>query len=315
MILVIGESNDITTNNVVEWLNHYKIDYKRVNFSDFTSLNYLRISNEFCSIKVEGIDAANIRAVWHRRGGFNFLPSKIRNNYKLQQYLKKEERSLLKSLEDLLGDKLDYIGSYHQEVENYKIDYLYIAQKLNIKIPETLITTSKSELLSFFNSYDEIITKDIRYPIHLKLDEFQVFSTGTFIVSKKMINLMNEEFTPVLVQEKIDKIYEIRVFFFKEKLFTMAILSQNDAKTTIDYRNYNKEKPNRNVPVLLPEKIKSKVKKFIINSKLSTGSIDLIVDKYNQYVFLEVNPQGQLDWVSQNCNYYIEKYIANYLAN
>ena len=90
----------------------------------------------------------------------------------------------------------------------------------------------------------------------------------------------------------------------------MAIFSQNDKKTTLDYRNYNDEKPNRNVPVIIPKKIENKIFKMIKQLKLRTCSIDFIVSKNNKYFFLEVNPMGQLDWVSKNCNYYIEKQIA-----
>jgi len=28
-----------------------------------------------------------------------------------------------------------------------------------------------------------------------------------------------------------------------------------------------------------------------------------------------VNPQGQVDWLSKNCNYYVEKYIAEQLTD
>jgi glutathione synthase/RimK-type ligase-like ATP-grasp enzyme len=48
---------------------------------------------------------------------------------------------------------------------------------------------------------------------------------------------------------------------------------------------------------------------------MKSGSIDLIVDENNDYIFLEVNPIGQFAQVSIPCNYYIEEYIANYLIN
>ena len=50
-------------------------------------------------------------------------------------------------------------------------------------------------------------------------------------------------------------------------------------------------------------------------SNLDTGSIDIVVTKKEEYVFLEVNPVGQFGWVSSNCNYYLEEKVANYLMN
>lgn len=313
MILVIGDANDITTNTAMEWILHYTSDVKRINFSDFTPLNGLKLSNDSCNVQLANIHAHAIRKVWHRRGSARFLPNRLRGNTNLYTYLKKEEDSLLKSLEDILADTTDYIGSYHKEVENYKIDYLLKAKECDIRIPDTLITTSKKELKSFFDEYAQIITKDIRYGIKVIQQEYGMYSAGTFIVDQDIIASIDSEFAPTLVQEKIEKKYEVRVFFFKDTLYPMAILSQNDTQTAIDYRNYNREKPNRNVPFLLPVKIEKKIQHFIKLSGLSTGSIDLIVDPSDEYTFLEVNPQGQLDWVSKNCNYYIEKDIAENL--
>ena len=47
---------------------------------------------------------------------------------------------------------------------------------------------------------------------------------------------------------------------------------------------------------------------------LETASVDLI---YNgkEFVFLEVNPVGQFDYVSVHGNYLIEEYIAKELIN
>jgi D-alanine-D-alanine ligase-like ATP-grasp enzyme len=48
---------------------------------------------------------------------------------------------------------------------------------------------------------------------------------------------------------------------------------------------------------------------------LDTGSIDMILDRKNEYVFLEVNPTGQFGWLSKSCNYYIEKEVAKHMLS
>jgi hypothetical protein len=40
----------------------------------------------------------------------------------------------------------------------------------------------------------------------------------------------------------------------------------------------------------------------------------MLVTKENQFVFLEVNPDGQFGMVPHPCNYFIEREIANVLA-
>jgi glutathione synthase/RimK-type ligase-like ATP-grasp enzyme len=191
---------------------------------------------------------------------------------------------------------------------------LLIAKKNGLDIPETLITTDKKSLMHFFNLYPSIITKDLRYPLSVEYGDYKLLSDGTFRVTLDMINNLNDTFSPTLVQNEINKEYEIRIFFFMKKLFTMAIFSQSDTQTEVDYRNYNSEKPNRNVPVVLPKEIEIKILKFVTELKLKTGSIDLIYSKCGKYYFLEINPMGQFDWVSKNCNYNIEKKIAQHLV-
>jgi glutathione synthase/RimK-type ligase-like ATP-grasp enzyme len=95
----------------------------------------------------------------------------------------------------------------------------------------------------------------------------------------------------------------------------MAILSQNDEQTKIDFRHYNAQKPNRNVPYLLPEEISIKIDRLMKKLRLKTGSVDMIVTGADEFFFLEVNPVGQFLNVSHTCNYNLEKKVAAYLAS
>ena len=93
----------------------------------------------------------------------------------------------------------------------------------------------------------------------------------------------------------------------------MAIFSQMDDRTAVDYRHYRPDKPNRQVPFILPLKVQHKLRMLMRDLDLSSGSIDMIYDKFNRYVFLEVNPVGQFGMISQACNYYLEKSVAEHL--
>lgn len=116
------------------------------------------------------------------------------------------------------------------------------------------------------------------------------------------------------MQENIPKKYELRVFYLKERIFAMAIFSQNDDKTKVDFRNYNWSKPNRFTPYSLPRKIEDKIKYFMKSMNLNCGSIDMIVDIEGRYIFLEVNPKGQFGMVSLPCSYHLDFEIAKELV-
>lgn len=47
---------------------------------------------------------------------------------------------------------------------------------------------------------------------------------------------------------------------------------------------------------------------------IKCGSIDMVVNTKNEFVFLEVNPFGQFQQVSFPCNYYLELKVAENLT-
>ena len=56
----------------------------------------------------------------------------------------------------------------------------------------------------------KIITKDIRYPVNIQIEEKTLTSIGTFLVTKEIIKNLNETFSPMLFQKYMEKEYEER---------------------------------------------------------------------------------------------------------
>ena len=300
MINIISESNDISTNKVIDWLYYFNEDFKRINTDiDYCELS-LEINNEDKSSSLDN------NVFWIRRGYFPFIKKEAKNTIYFE-YLKNEYLLSVFFIENF-SNKI--IGSYYKEYHNNKLENLIFAKKAGLKIPNTILTNKKCELEKFIKKDKQYITKSISKSPYIKKNEILITGDGTCILDKVKIP---EKFSMSLVQEYINKKFELRVFFIKDFFYSMAIFSQNDEKTKIDYRNYNLDKPNRCIPFELPNEIKSKLKKFAKISKHNTGSIDLIYSTENEYVFLEINPMGQFDWLSGNCNYNIEKKIAEIL--
>jgi glutathione synthase/RimK-type ligase-like ATP-grasp enzyme len=118
-----------------------------------------------------------------------------------------------------------------------------------------------------------------------------------------------------LVQNYIEKKYELRIFFLGGQFYSVAIFSQQDEKTKLDFRNYNDERPNRIVSYKLPESVEVKLKNLVCLIKMDSGSIDLIVTKENDYIFLEINHVGQFLWTSDSCNLNFDEKVAIHLIN
>jgi len=93
----------------------------------------------------------------------------------------------------------------------------------------------------------------------------------------------------------------------------MAIFSQKNNQTSIDFRKYDSQIPNRTIPYKLPVWVEKQLTSLFHKLGLNTGSVDLILTPNEEYVFLEINPVGQFGMVSYPCNYYLEKEVAKLL--
>lgn len=302
MIKIISQENDKSTDNIIRWLLFYKQEFQRFNVENFTEFSFL--------LSEEPLSDFNIL---HRR-------AKLRTYFNtglqsLDSYNREETNMLLKAWEKIIKghNTSSYVGEFNEEEQHNKLLDLYLAKSVGFSIPETLITNTKSELQLFAKKFP-IITKAVKNPVNLNFEDFSIQDQGTFFVNKEDIDELDEYFNLSIFQEYIPKDLEIRAFVYENKIFPMAIFSQNDTKTKIDYRNYNREKPNRCVPFNFPKDIECKIFEFFEFKKLNTGSIDIIVNE-NKFYFLENNPQGQYEWLSENCNYYIDRYIATELIN
>jgi len=147
---------------------------------------------------------------------------------------------------------------------------LQIANKIGFCIPQTFIKTK-------LNKQDfevPIITKPMSNFIHLKLND-KNYMTYTSVVDK---NNKNKKYAISLFQQKIEKELELRVFYLDKKCYAVAILSQFDNQTSVDFRNYNYSNPNRIEYYNLPIDIYEKIILFMEHFNLQTGSLDFILD-------------------------------------
>jgi ATP-GRASP peptide maturase of grasp-with-spasm system len=316
MIAILTSKTDISTSEVENWLLHYHADYIRLNgeegLSDFSM--FISTNEKQCMFKHQDslIDLNSILAFWYRRDSISILTS-ITVFPSLTNFFKTEYWTVTNFLDKTLENKPS-IGSFEKEKFTNKLLILSAAVDVGLDIPKTLITTLKKEALDFVNA-QQTITKALNINFSTLHEGFSYSVNSTKEVRREDIEKMNDTFALSLLQQKLDKKYELRVFYLNDTFYTMAIFSQLDEKTALDFRMYNNDKPNRCVPYALPKTIELKLLNLMRSINMNTGSIDIVVTKDNRYVFLEVNHVGQFGWLSENCNYFIEKHIAQQLIN
>lgn len=319
MILIFTNSDEFTIHEVAEWLIKFKIKYLIVDENDSVECVLVDLNgNSFIlKIKNETIHSSEIKGIWYRKipmalsdSSTNIVPGNRVLNGVLKRYLYLEKKTLSTYLNLIIDETVKTIGSSETLYVN-KLVQLHYANKLGIKIPNTKIITRSADYGKEYNESDTI-TKGIYDTFLFSVESIAGDSTIRKITNDDLIDWGEDKFEPSLFQEYVDKKFEVRSFYFKEKFYSMAIFSQNNKKTETDFRNYDEVNPNRMVPFILPVELENKLKKLCLLLNLDTGSFDLIYGVDDEFYFLEVNPVGQFGFVSGLCNYNLEKIMAEY---
>jgi len=323
MILVFSQDSwEVTTEEVADWIEALGGECLRVNGEDLNdgqpfALRY-DASGTDLHLRLDGrtVDPSQVGAVWWRRGhlGRNlaFVDQVGEPDLagEMRRHLTEEIRTTSRAMERLLAHAHWLSGSDERRVN--KLEALRLAAAAGLDIPATLVTNQRAALREFFERHGRIITKSVA--------EGRTFNRGgtsypmyTEEVRREDVDAAPETFFPSLLQEFLEKELEIRTFYLDGKCHSMAIFSQADPQTRLDFRRYNDARPNRNVPYRLPAAVEEAVGRFMRSASLATGSLDFVRTRGGRLVFLEVNPVGQFRMVSEPCNYRLEKQVAEYL--
>lgn len=307
MVLILSSKNDFTTNLVQDWLYYYGKKTVRIN-NHIKNIDFGR-----SSITLEDKDGENnnsinlsdIDSCWFRKGRLLISPNNGIDN---------SEYEVTKGYISFLLQSKRKIGNFATENIVNKLIVLELAKETGLKIPPTYIFEKKIDLKNLLseNQNKKYITKMKTDSCMFQFDDSSAI-IYTNIITEDKLDTLPEKFVATLIQEKIEKIFEIRTFYLHGECWSMAIFSQNDRQTKDDYRRYNSQKPNRNTLFKLPIDLENKLHKLMQKLNLDTGSIDWILSNNHEYYFLEVNPTGQFSNLSMACNYSLEKLIAEKL--
>ncbi|MDM1557392.1 grasp-with-spasm system ATP-grasp peptide maturase [Chryseobacterium indologenes] len=300
MILIISNNGDSTTTKVVKYLSVMEKKFIRVHEDEFFEIKTDKKRIYLISDRNKFF-LDEITSTWYRRGGLKFKRLSYDNNA-VNLHMDEHQHWL----EDYVIKTLELKKSINKQSNNHvnKLLVLEQAKKIGLNVPKYFLAENTDEV-----AVKKTITKPITE--NVILDSVDGNFNGiiyTSVVQEKEKN----PFFISFFQEKIEKDFEIRSFYLGGKIWSTAIISQNDEQTKIDFRKYNYKKPNRKVRYQLPRDIEEKTHQLMQLLDLSCGSIDFIKSG-DHFYFLEVNPTGQFIGLSEICNYSLEKEIAQYL--
>ncbi len=319
MILILYEKQDASALKTAEWIQFLSPQTELVLMNEENYINSVEIDlqNNNIILNVNQVGTVNLKRIksfWYRRGDFylNFNVGGLQLDDNEHSFLSDEWDAIKKYIFYYLESNSRNFCSYFKTDIN-KLHVLHVAQGVGLLTPLSFVTSSKNVLEDFCERFPTI-TKSANDVLRFQRKEYVEYTLSS-LVEIKDVHQMNDSFFPSYVQQYIHKKYEVRTFIFDRKIWSMAIFSQDNKKTQVDYRNYDSKVPNRYVPYILPTSVERKILDLFSILQLNSGSVDFVVDRNDSFYFLEINPDGQFDWVSEYCNYYIERNIAEILLS
>lgn len=317
MILVLTTAaGDYSHIGIVDWLRHLGANYMILSGEAIIEgRRELFIDNG--SIFVDGVNLTQeVTCVYYRRwlSPFNRVASEDNGlQAGLNRNLSLEMHEVKEFLYNNLSSAVWFPNPYSIAVN--KLTALEKARTVGLDVPQYIVTSSKKELIRFYNAHDKrIITKAIGNFLPVTTDDRHfIFPTYTKRVSYEQIDKLPETFCPSLIQQMIDKEFEYRIVYFDSAVYPVALLSQESDVTQLDSRRTDGNVQSRLVPTRIASSLHERIVAFMNSMNLNIGSIDFIHSKDGRDYFLEVNPVGQIGGYSVRSGFNVEKDIAQRL--
>jgi len=182
----------------------------------------------------------------------------------------------------------------------HKANQIRIARDSGFRVPPTLLSSDREEIINFCNRYKNIIVKPISTnfvppPIDGRANFVTIMTNS--VTLQEILQTDEEAFAaaPAIYQKRIEKAYEIRLVAFGEEAVAYKIDSQRSEAGALDWRRAQYEDIYEWTEAT-PE-MRRLSARFLRHAGLHYGVFDLVVDCNNKLWFLECNADGQWAWL------------------
>lgn len=321
-VLVISTELDSHLDLVIKELNRRNIDCIKFFPEELPCYNFLTYGfytkNEkfkfFGNLenKNRSIDLGNLLSVWFRKPRPHIISNDLAEKGVID-FSKKETENSLEWLYKILECR--WVNNPVQiRYVSQKSYQLKVASKLSLKIPRSLITNNPSDAIDFFEECNgQVAIKPFSPPAVASKDG--VCGLYTHKLEKDDLSKIDfVKYAPCFFQEYIKKKSELRLTIVGNKIFSCEIDSQASKESRHDWRRSSKIFSVPHKIINLPFSLEKKCIRLVEELGLLFGAIDIIKTPEDQYIFLEVNPNGQWLWIEQLTGAKISTAIADLLS-
>ena len=312
-VLFVTASYDLAPDYVGASLQRYGVPYFRLDTDRFP----FEVQAEFSpstGIKIRDgdrtIQGAEIKSVWYRRNVAPFFPAVL--DAGLQDFCERENRAFLEgTLWSLPTNRWLSSPSAIWKAER-KPYQLSVAHHLGFSIPRTVITNDEAVVHNFSQGH-QLVGKAVSSG-YISTEEGNKGIFTSEISSKDLEDLNGLALAPVTFQDKVEKTSDIRVTVVGEDVFAVEILSQGRATSRVDWRATDDPDLQHRIHEL-PQSLIDRCRTLVAHFGLDFGAIDFALTPKGDYIFFEINPNGEWVWLEEQLGLPISDKIARWLIS
>jgi hypothetical protein len=316
MIAILSIADDPHADAVQAILDGWGEATARIDFTDFpsSSTSAVRFGPDglldarWSTSGGEPIDLLALTAIWLRRPG-RPAPSAA------GEFVTAEITDFVDDVWDL--DSLPVLPAPAPVLRRAqkKIRQLELAARVGFEIPPTLVTNDPEEALDFVRARNgHLVSKQIGFAELARTDSNAYLRYTERVTHRDLAHIEALRRCPLILQAEVPKRHELRVTVVGDETFTVAIQSQGNPRTALDWRRYDDARTAHEI-TSLPDEIAEQCVGMTRALGLGYAAFDLIVTPDDRHVFVEVNPNGQYLWLEALTGIPISEAIAAFLAS
>ncbi len=196
----------------------------------------------------------------------------------------------------------------------FKPAQLAAAQQLGLRVPKTLLTNQPGAAREFYHvCQGQVVCKPIwRGMLDVPVGHPRFIYTNE-VKPEHLVWLDGISTTAHLLQERIEKVVEVRVIVIGRQIFAAEIHSQESERTRVDFRRSFADLTY--AVHQLPKAVEQQLLCLTRFFALQYSSIDLILSPEGAYVYLDQNPNGQCMWLAEATGLPLAEAMANLLSD
>ncbi len=190
------------------------------------------------------------------------------------------------------------------------------AKQLGLRVPRALLTNDPQAAARFFEECQgEVIYKPLSQGVpRPQIGEPWQGAVYTTKLSRSALqeHLSTIAFTTTFFQEYISKAFELRINVIGSHVFAAEIHSQHSERAKVDLR-LGYEDLHYGIHTL-PASIEEACCQLVTLFDLQFSAIDMLVTPAGEYVFLELDSNGQWGWIEHHTGLPLTETLVNLLA-